>query len=278
MWENRLSDQDFKKIKEIVFKNIGINLTDKKKALVKSRLSRRLRELNLSSFKEYIKYLRETPTEMEEFANRITTNVTHFFREQNHFDYLENIYLPELVKNKKKRRIRAWSAGCSTGEEAYTIALVLKEFFSTESDSWKIEILASDINTEVLEIAARGIFAKKSVSNISYRLLTKYFLLGTGPNRGKFKVRPEIRDLITFRKINLNSEQAYPIAEPLDFIFCRNVFIYFNKNIQASILRRFYYCLLPDSRLFMGHSEKIDPAYSQGDRWKLCAPTIYRRL
>ncbi|MFW5787136.1 MAG: CheR family methyltransferase [Halanaerobiales bacterium] len=278
MLDNKLSDKEFSRIKKIVFENIGINLTDRKKALVVSRLSRRLRELNFAGFEQYIEYLKDNPAEIEKLSNRITTNVTHFFRERNHFIYLKNIFLPELVKNKGKRVIRAWSAGCSTGEEPYTIALVLKDFFADRDKSWKINILASDINTDVLKTAARGIFSKKSVSKIPYDLLKEYFLLGTGNNQNKFKVKKEIRDLITFRKINLNTGKSYPIGEPLDFIFCRNVFIYFDSDTQARILDRFYNNIYTGGRLFLGHSEKINPAQCQGECWRLCAPTIYKRL
>ncbi len=273
MNQSKMTRKEFEKIKVLVKKNIGITLKDSKKALVISRFSKRLRELELDSFNEYIKYLRSHPEELEIMVNNITTNVTHFYRESAHFDYLKEVLLPEIKNNKKKKNIRGWSAACSTGEEPYTIGLVVKENLPV---SWNIKILASDINTEVLNKARQGIYPTNSVKNIPRELLPKYFLLGEGKNRGLFKVKNTLKQIINFKKINLNNGEEYPNDNSLDFVFCRNVFIYFNKETQEEIISRFEKVLRPGGRLFLGHSEKINLEKFKG--WQVVAPTIYKKL
>lgn len=269
----QISNQEFKKIQELVYENIGVNLTAKKKALVVSRLSKRIRDLNFHNFSEYINFVQENPEECEKFLNSITTNVTKFYREKNHFAYLKNVFLPQILKNKNRKNIFCWSAACSTGEEPYTLAIVLHEFF--QNKNWKIKILASDINTDVLQRASRGIYKKEKVKNISYDLLTRHFQLGTGPNKGLFKIKKYLRKMVTFKKINLKNKEQYPEKKP-DFIFCRNVFIYFNQQTTNSILNNFYQKLPVYGRLFLGHSEKIK-TNEHNNRWQLCQPTIYKK-
>ncbi|MFW5988066.1 MAG: CheR family methyltransferase [bacterium] len=271
----KLTDNEFKKIRKLVYENIGVNLTEKKRALIISRLSRRLRKLNLYTFNEYIKYLNNNSEEIETFFNLITTNVTHFFREENHFNYLRDIYLPEL-KQQENKIIRVWSAGCSTGEEPYTLALVLYEYFKEKNH--QINILASDINTDVLNRAAIGIYKKEAVENISYEMLTTHFKLGIGKNKGLFKIKDHIKKLVTFKKINLTTVKKFPIKKKLDIIFCRNVFIYFNQKTQRQVLNKFHDYLKANGRLFMGHSERINPEKCGNKCWQMCKPTIYRPI
>ena len=277
--KKRISDKNFKAIQDLVYDNIGVNLTDSKRSLVISRLSKRLRELNLSDFGEYIDYLKQNEAESEVMFNLITTNVTRFFREQHHFDYLKEEYFPCVLKEAEKKnrpkKLRLWSSACSTGEEPYSLAILAHDFF--KGKGWEIEILASDINTEVLKIAQKGIYIKEKVEKIPYDLLKEYFRLGTGDNQGLFKVKQKIKDLIKFRKLNLSSNKSYPISDSLDIIFCRNVFIYFNKETQNRILNKFHHNLIKNGILFMGHSEKIDIINQQENKWKLLQPTIYQR-
>ncbi len=276
----QLSDGEFRRIQDLVYDSIGVSLTEAKRALVVSRLSRRLREIDINSFSEYLDYLERNPKELEEIMNRITTGVTRFFREKHHFQYLKQEYLPYLegrVKEKGiKPCIRAWSAGCSTGEEPYTLAMVLDNFFGSKNN-WRLKMLASDINTEVLNKARQGIYSRQEIEGIPYSLLTRYFQLGTGQNEGKLKVKDGLRRMITFRKINLSRPNKYPLADPLHIIFCRNVFIYFNRETQNMILNAFHRHLIPNGLLFLGHSESIDADTAAG-KWRLIKHTIYRRL
>ncbi len=274
-----LGAEEFAEIRRIVYESIGVNLTEAKKALVVSRLSRRLQELGLLSFAEYLRYLANTPREVENFFNCITTNVTNFFREEHHFTFLQNVFLPavESRAEQKGRRILAWSAGCSTGEEPYTLAMVLEAYFKNKR-GWSIKILASDINTEALEKARRGIYTAQEIRDVPYDLLKSHFKLGSGPHKGLFKVKENLQKMIEFRQVNLTSQDGYGLREPLDFIFCRNVFIYFNRQTRADVLRRFHQHLQPDGHLFLGHSESINPADEHNGRWKSVRHTIYKKL
>lgn len=275
-----LSNEEFNAIRKLVYGTIGVNLTEAKKTLTVSRLNKRLKELRINSYAKYIDFLKNNPGEMEHLFNLITTNVTKFFREYHHFEYLEKTFLPQLEKyadaGYHKKNIRVWSAGCSTGEEPYTIAMVLNEYFS-QKKSWKIKLLASDINTQTLEKAKAGIYSYKEVGDIPYGLLKKYFKLGIGENQGKFKVKEVLQRYVTFQQINLTGPQPYPINEPLDIIFCRNVFIYFDKQTQNNVLMRFYKHLKPGGILCLGHSESISQPAGQ-QMWKLVSRTVYEKL
>ncbi|EOC99261.1 CheR family methyltransferase [Caldisalinibacter kiritimatiensis] len=274
-----LSERDYRKIKELVYTSIGVNLTESKKSLIKSRLSKRLRQLNFNKFSDYIEFLNQNPNELEIMFNLITTNVTNFFREENHFKFLRKKYLPTIktqTTNKANQmEIRIWSAGCSTGEEPYSISITINEFFKNNKPPCKI--LASDINTEVLKKAHKGIYPRKQVERIPYELLVKYFKLGINENEGLFKIKDSVKQLVTFKKINLNTEKEYPIKKPLDIIFCRNVFIYFDSETQNKILNKFYNVLKPQGILFLGHSEKINIESGNIKGWNQIQPTIYKK-
>ncbi|MGF7186313.1 chemotaxis protein methyltransferase CheR [Desulfitispora alkaliphila] len=278
----KLTDDEFVKIKSMVFKEIGVNLTEAKRSLVISRLNKRLRELGLLSFSQYIEYTQDNRDELEIIFNRITTNVTKFFRENHHFEYLYEQYLPVLEQkitniDDSNKTLRVWSAACSTGEEPYTIAMVLSEYFANKP-KWNYKILASDINTETLKKASSGIYTKKEVEEIPYNMLKKYFQVGTGQNSGLFKIKDIVRNNISFRKINLTAEKEYPIQSALDIIFCRNVFIYFSRETQAKVLNRYYEHLKPGGLLFLGHSESIGTAQELREKWAFKRHTIYERL
>jgi len=278
---NKLGPEEFGEIRRLVYESIGVNLTEPKKALVVSRLSRRLKELRLDTFAQYLRYLKSDPQEIGTFFNCLTTNVTSFFREAHHFEYLQNTFLPALESNFSPktggRKIRAWSAGCSTGEEPYTLAMVLEDYFRGKK-GWGVDILASDINTETLEKASRGIYRRQEVKGISYDYLRKHFKLGAGPNQGLFKVKENLQKMITFCQLNLASLENYPVGDPFDFIFCRNVFIYFDKPTRARVLRRFHQHLLPGGLLFLGHSESIDLTDEESGQWRSVKHTVYEKL
>ncbi|MFW6306828.1 MAG: CheR family methyltransferase [Bacillota bacterium] len=270
----RLSEKEYREIKDIVYNTIGVDLTKNKKPLIVSRLSRRIRYLGLHSFTDYIYYLKGNEQEMEQLYNSITTNVTHFFREERQFDFLVNEYLPaEHQRLKEKKKIRVWSAACSTGEEPYTLAILLKEFFA--NNDIKIQILASDINTDVLRFAEKGIYTQEKVKKISYNLLKKYFRLGTGENQGLFNVKDNLKSMIQFKQINL-MDNNYPLKSPVDIIFCRNVFIYFNEETRDRILNKFYKYMNEKGLLFLGHSEKIHQNYD--NHWQIIKSNIYKKI
>lgn len=279
--DSELSPEEFEFIRKMVYDNIGVNLTPSKKALVVSRLKKRLRELSFNTFNEYLGYLERSENELDVMFNLITTNVTKFFREPKHFKFLYFnyfSYLEELRKaNKIGNTIRAWSAGCSTGEEAYTLAMFLHYYFIEKRKNWKVKVLASDINNEVLNKAKSGIYTKDEVYGVPNKLLKRYFKLGVGTNEGKFRVKEELKNLITFKRINLAGEKEYPIKEPFQIIFCRNVFIYFDRSTQNRILNNFNNLLIPGGILCLGHSESIDTRKPENQVYKLLEHTIYQK-
>ena len=270
----QITDQIFEQISNLVYKEIGVHLPDKKKAMVNSRLSKRIRRLGLASFEEYCQYLKNNKAELKSLYNTLTTNVTRFYREDYHFDFLRNTAFPEFKRGKEKKQIRVWSAGCSTGEEPYTLALELHEFF--DITKWDIKILASDINTDVLDKARKGIYTYQQVREVPYDLLTKCFRLRVDENRKLFKVKEKLKKDVVFRRINLNPRREYPIKSELDFIFCRNVFIYFTQEMREEILTRFYKHLKPGGYLFLGHSESIKNKNNR--RWKPVEKTTYQKV
>lgn len=255
-----LSEQEYDTIRALVKSQTGINLGLHKRDLVVSRLSRRLRSLGFNSFSQYIDYLRKDADggELVQMINRITTNKTDFFRERHHFDFLTNQLLPQLAAQGERsgsKSLRIWSAGCSSGEEPYTLAVTLSEFFQ-DRQGWDIKILASDLDTTMLEKASKGVYEASLLEPVPRPLLTKYFdRLGRGED-ASYQVKPRLRGLITFRKFNLMNE-TYPLKVAMDFIFCRNVLIYFDTQDKVSILTKFHRALKPGGHIFVGHSESL---------------------
>ena len=276
-----LNDEDFLCIKELTRKSVGINLTEAKRPLIVSRLSRRLRTLNFGSFSQYCDYVAGNEKELETMVNLLTTNVTKFFREKHHFDFLRDVLFPELLhqadNGEREKKIRIWSAGCSTGEEPYTIAIVLEEFRRNNPD-WDYRILASDVNSEVLEEAQNGIYPWEKIKTVAYPQLREFFAMGTGEKQGFFRVKKKIRKKVIFRKINLNLPEEYPRRYDLDAIFCRNVFIYFDRESQNNILKKFAGRLRPFGFLFLGHSETISFPTQKDQKWKSVQHTIFQRI
>ncbi len=271
--EFEFTDKDFQRVRKLVLEHTGICLSELKHDMVYSRLAKRIRLLRLGSFKEYLDLL-EAPSseEMGEFVNAITTNLTSFFREQHHFDYLKQTLLPELMKsNSDTRQIRIWSAGCSTGEEPYSLAITVKETIP-DNLGWDVRILATDLDTNVIAKGQSGIYTEERVNGLSRPMLKRWFSKGKGPNEGSVKVSSELQDIIFFKQLNLMGE--WPVRQGVDIIFCRNVVIYFDKTTQTRLFERYANTLKSDGCLFIGHSETL---YKVSDRFKLLGKTIYQR-
>lgn len=248
------SDADFEQIKAIIYKKAGINLSDSKRQLVYSRLARRLRALNLPDFKSYLIYLDRTSEEQEEFVNALTTNLTAFFREAHHFKFLHDY----VNKHKNiKRKLRVWCAASSTGEEPYSIAMTLIEAYGQFDPP--VEIIASDIDSNVLRDASLGVYPIDRIDGLSLDQKKHFFLRGKGNNSGKVKIIEPLRNLVVFKKINL-LDSNWPITPSFDIIFCRNVMIYFDKSTQIRLLERMVSFLSKDGVYIAGHSESFSQA------------------
>ena len=241
---------DFSRIRKLIYQHAGISLSEAKTDMVYSRVGRRLRSEGFSTFKQYLDALekKNNAMEWEAFTNALTTNLTSFFREEHHFPILAN-HLNHIQKP-----IRIWCSAASTGEEPYSIAMTACEAFGSSRPP--VEIIATDIDTNVLTTAAAGIYPYERVSKLSEKRRKAYFKKGVGSNEGSVRVKDELRQLITFKPLNLLAEQ-WPLKGHFDVIFCRNVMIYFDKPTQSTILSRFVPMMKPDGLLFAGHSENF---------------------
>ena len=253
--EFELSDQQFGYICQQVKERTGINLTSGKRNLVYNRLASRLRGLGLDTFDDYFAILKTgNSDEVEQFVNAITTNVTSFFREEHHFVFLAE-RLKEIAANAKGRpRIRVWSAGCSKGMEPHSIAMVMAETLG-DLRRFDVKILATDLDTKVLEQGASGVYDEDVLDGISAERTRRFVLKGKGARAGKVRIRPELTGLITFRHLNLM--ESWPVRGPFDLIFCRNVAIYFDRPTQSRLWQRFGELLKPEGHLIVGHSESV---------------------
>jgi chemotaxis protein methyltransferase CheR len=271
--EYAFSDTDFNRLRSLVSEHTGISLSDAKRDLVYGRLSKRLRAHGLTSFSAYAEFLSENlGDELQEFTNAITTNLTSFFREAHHFDYLRDHVFPELRARKpNNHRIRIWSAGCSTGEEPYSIAISVLESFP-ELKNWDVKILATDLDTNCVQHGSAGVYAQERVESMSQDRLRRWFRKGSGEFEGKVLVDEKLKELITFKQLNLMSE--WPMRGPFDVIFCRNVVIYFDKSTQRMLFDRYAELVADDAHLFIGHSESL---FNVTEKFKLLNKTIYRR-
>ena len=269
-----LTDPQFHRIRALVREHTGISLSDAKRQLVYGRLSRRLRALKLGSFREYLELLeRGVATELEEFINAITTNLTSFFREPHHFEYLATHVPPQIVaRDAGARRARIWCCAASTGEEPYSIGMVLREA-APLLHGFDIKVLATDLDSAVLATAANGIYNAERLTSVSSTRASRFFRKGSGTQAGKFRVQAELQNLITFKQLNLMHE--WPVRGPFDAIFCRNVIIYFDKDTQRALFARMAALQRPGDILFLGHSESL---YRVSDQYELVGRTIYRRI
>jgi chemotaxis protein methyltransferase CheR len=273
-----LSDSEFRALRDLIHDKSGITLSDTKTQLVASRLARRLRARGLSSYGAYFDLVtRQDPggDEMRELLNAITTNKTDFFREKHHFDFLRSTFLPrffEAARSGGERRLRVWSAGCSTGEEPYTLAMTVLSAIP-QGSAITLELVATDLDTQVLNRAREGIYAEESIAPVPDDLQRRWFRRGTGANAGKVRVSDALRQLITFQQLNF-VERPWPVKGPFDLVFCRNVMIYFNGHTQREIVEGFAERLRPDGYLFIGHSETLN---GLNELYEPLRGTIYRR-
>ncbi|MBL8439136.1 MAG: chemotaxis protein CheR [Zoogloeaceae bacterium] len=266
--EFEFTSADFEKIRKLIYEHAGISLSPVKQDMVYSRLARRLRHYGDTTFAQYLRRLEQDSTEWETFVNSLTTNLTSFFRESHHFEILAD----KLRGLAQRRPIKIWCSAASTGEEPYSLAMTACEAFNSLTPP--VQILASDIDTNVLAHGEKGIFALDRVEKLSPERLRKFFLKGGGTQAGYARVRPELQRLISFRQINL-LEGNWPIQGPVDVIFCRNVMIYFDKPTQYGILKRFMPLLRRDGLLFAGHSESFMHA---SDLFRSLGRTVYERV
>ena len=271
--EFEFTDAEFKRLREIVHARTGIALSEAKRELVYGRLARRLRKLKLQSFAEYCQLV-ETgePAELEELTNAITTNLTSFFREGYPFEQLAAEALPQIEsKRAAARRLRLWSAGCSTGEETYSLAVVLREAMGRLAN-WDVKLFATDIDSKVVATAAEGVYAAERFKGVSAERVKKWFPPAAG-RPGFSAASPTLKSLITFKQLNLLD--PWPMKGPFDVIFCRNVVIYFDKPTQRRLFDRMAELQEPGGWLFVGHSENL---LNVTRRYKLVGRTVYRRV
>lgn len=269
-----LSDAEFNQLSQLVYQHAGIHLPPQKKELVRSRLTKILRNRKLTSFQEYYQQVLKdiSGLELTSLLDAISTNQTAFWREPKHFEFLGQELLPDLrAKLKGAPRWRFWSAGCSSGEEPYTLAMVLLDAFP-DRDMSQVKIHASDINTQVLNQAQRGIYPMSRVEPLSKEWRKRFFQKGVNQWEGYVRMKSEVKQMVEFFRLNLMA--PFPFKEEFDVIFCRNVMIYFEKPTQTEVVNKFHRCLKPGGYLFIGHSESL---CNINHHFSYVKPTIYRK-
>lgn len=274
--ELTLTDKEFRIITEMVYKHCGIHLDDEKKELVRSRLSKRLRLLGFVSYSDYVDYICQDKgrDEFSSFIDSISTNFTSFFRERQHFDFLEKQFLPRHLDSKARKndyRLRIWCAGCSSGEELYTIAITILDTIG-DNLRWDVKILATDISTRMLEAARKGVYEQAKIEPLSPAQRQKYLLVSKSQGHKLYEVKPELKKMTIVRYLNFMDE--WPIHTTLDFIFCRNVMIYFDRSTQQKLVSRFWDLLEPGGILFTGHSESLTGIIHS---FKYIKPAVYQK-
>ena len=264
-----LSETHFREIKSLLYRMAGIQLHDKKD-LVKTRLMKRMKTLGMRNFSDYMEYLKRDSSrrELAAMVDVLTTNKTSFFREPKHFEFLRRSILPEL---KDIRRIRIWSAGCSSGEEPFSIAITLRESISDIS-RWDIKILATDISARMLAIAREAKYDSSKLEGVPSQILNRYFTRIKSGSSEIYRVNDDVRSMVQFARLNLMSR--WPMKGPFDLIFCRNVMIYFDNPTRERLIHRFWELLKPGGYLFVGHSESLAPLEH---RFQYIQPAIYRK-
>jgi chemotaxis protein methyltransferase CheR len=264
--EFHFTKYDFDRVCKLIYEHAGISLSESKQELVYSRLSRRLRATGISNFSEYLALLESNDVaEWEEFANSLTTNLTSFFREAHHFPVLAE----HLRALRGKHPISLWCSAASTGEEPYTMAMTVLDTLGR--DASQVTIVATDLDTRVLATARMGMYPEERIAKLPDDVVKRFFLRGTGAQAGMVRVRQELRDMVTFRQLNL-LDNNWSIRAPLDVIFCRNVMIYFDKPTQLSILKKFAPLMRSNGLLFAGHSESF---HNADEYFKLRGKTVY---
>ncbi|HBG17609.1 MAG TPA: protein-glutamate O-methyltransferase [Firmicutes bacterium] len=267
------SDQEINELCKIINTNLGFKYDHQKKYLIVSRLKKHLAQLGFTTYRQYLEYLQTEPEEHSILFSLLTTNVTSFFREAIHFQYLKKVLLPHYRKvNTGPKKIRAWSAGCSSGEEPYSLAITLRESLGAD---WDIMILATDISAQKLTMGSKGgPYTREQVAMIPPHLLSKYFSPEKHKEETLYRATPLLRQLVAFQLVNLLDQQALPQHIRLNLIFCRNVFIYMAEEAKNQILSQFYSRLYPNGYLFLGLSESLN---SSDSRWNSIGKSIYQK-
>lgn len=270
--EFEFKESDFDALRRMVKQLTGINLAESKRELVYGRISRRLRALGMSSFGAYRRLLESgDAAELGAFCNALTTNLTSFFREAHHFDYLRDEFLASRLASRRGDSIRLWSSACSSGEEPYSIAMTIVESIP-DWERWDIKILATDLDTDMLARAQRGVYAADRLSGVDPKRRGRFFTQTTDGSGPAFRVNDDLARLITFGQINLMGR--LPMSGPLDVIFCRNVIIYFDKHTQRKLFARIAQLQRPGDLLMLGHSETL---FKVSEDYALLGKTVYRR-
>lgn len=270
-----ITDAEFERVIALVYDRFGIRLSDQKRSLVVGRLQKLVKNRGYSSFSEYMDYVvADTSTNATaDLINRISTNHTYFFREKEHFDYFTAVALPEVIKrlrSQNKRNLRIWCAGCSSGEEAYTLMMLIMEYLGSEYPLWNAGLLATDISEQVLTTARAGMYCTDRMAQVPGALKLRYF---TKTGQGSWTLSERVKKEITFRRFNLINER-FPFKAPFQIIFCRNVMIYFDTQTRDTLANKFYGCTEPGGYLFIGHSESLGRDRAPYDYVK---PAVYRR-
>jgi chemotaxis protein methyltransferase CheR len=270
-----LTNEEFQLFQELVERESGIHLGAKNRAMLVSRLWKRLRSLELNTFNAYYRLVRANPAEMVRMLDCVCTNETHFFREPASFDCLRQHVFPEWIadadSDRSSRALRAWSAACSTGEEPYSLAMMLLAGFPAEA-GWKTEVLGTDLSTKVLAKASKGIWPSSKLSGVPVEYQRQFLLKGFGPDTGKIKATDELRKVVRFQRLNL-IEQQYDVFGPFDLIFCRNVIIYFEWETKLKVIDRLGRYLAPNGYLFLGHAESL---HGMTDQLESVKPKVFR--
>lgn len=271
----QISDQEFAALRSLIYSRFGINLTEEKRSLLVGRLQKLLRSQNLASFQDYYDYLAKDTSgrTVSDLVNLISTNYTYFNREKDHFDYFLKIALPQVcnrLRQRGQKDVRVWCAGCSSGEEAYTLLMLMHEYLGTEYRQWSAGLLATDISERVLATARQGIYAADKVASLPEALQRKYFVqLGDG----RMQVAETLRQEVTFRRFNLMNT-SFPFKKPFQIIFCRNVMIYFDQQTRNALVQRFHRAMEPDGYFFIGHSETLG---RDSALFRYIMPAVYQK-
>ncbi|MBI5557057.1 MAG: protein-glutamate O-methyltransferase CheR [Deltaproteobacteria bacterium] len=273
-----MKDKEFQNFSSFIFDHVGIKLPPAKKTMLEARLQKRLKALNIATFEAYSDLVfspEGQSTELIHFIDVVTTNKTDFFREPAHFDYLTKTALPAILQKRGgylREPVRIWSAGCSSGEEPYTLAMVMSEFADDRQD-FRFSILASDISTRILDKAKKAVYPEESTSTISAILKKKYLLRSKDRNSSLVRICPALRSQIVFKRINFMDDD-FGFSDKMDIIFCRNVVIYFDKPTQQALMRKFHRQLRTDGYLFLGHSETLNGLDVD---FRAVSSTVYRK-
>ena len=270
---SNIKDQDFSFIQNFVYDHTGIVIADHKKDMISRRLSRRMRDLSIGDISDYCNVLKSgSEDEIKKFVNAVTTNLTSFFREKHHFDYLSDVFFPEFTRS-KNNRLRIWSSASSTGEEPYSIVMTMLDYFGSSIKNYDAKVLATDLDTDVLHTCRAGRYSEKSLSNLPEGKAKKWFKNRGEVLGGYIEVEDELKEYIQFNQLNLTAN--WPMKGKFDVIFCRNVFIYFDKETQQKIIDRFCDYLEPNGCLMLGHSESI---LNGNNKFSNIGKTVYRKL